>query len=243
MKALYWFWFLIIQIDITLLILMALGLIMRRKKLVKYSLILFFSLYFLPLGKLGIYWLESKYKNQTAPNLQKLAPYGAIYLGGAITGNQKGAPKKRAIYNEAAPRLYETIELLKEFPLNKVVITGTPNEAKNAKRVFKNMGVHQNAHFLPNALSTLDNSNNTLKNSQERKQKFLLITSAFHLYRSEMLFKKAGWTNIVPYPTNFFYGFNNPLVNLSEYLDGRNIRAYKIFIKEIAGIVNFKILQ
>ena len=239
---LYSIWFLIINLDITFLLLAILSLIVfKRPKLSVSFVCLLACLHFISLGKWGIYYLENKVQAKNyfkAKNTDKEIQ-GFVYLGGDIKkGIQEYAPKGHALYNEAGPRLIEFAEIAIKRPELPIIVTGTLEEAGNTAKVLQSLNLKNKVSPYANADSTVDNAQNTLiTNMHIRKRTWVIVTSAFHMYRSIKIFSKNGWEDLIPYPVNYFFGNLNPFTKLEEYFDGRNLTAWKVFSKELAGIM------
>jgi uncharacterized SAM-binding protein YcdF (DUF218 family) len=67
---------------------------------------------------------------------------------------------------------------------------------------------------------------------------YLLVTSAFHMRRSLMIFKKAG-INVVPYPSNYLGSEVNFAPN--NFLPEANtLSNWEYYTKEVVGyVVNY----
>lgn len=137
---------------------------------------------------------------------------GIIVLGGAI-----GTTRGMTSMNEAAARMTDSAALALKHPGARLVFTGgdgsllenTPDgeaktEAQAARQFYLSLGIPASQIIVE------DKSRNTRENAiltkplldQKPGQRWLLITSAWHMPRSVGIFRQAG-IDIVPYPVDF----------------------------------------
>lgn len=131
---------------------------------------------------------------------------GIIILGGSVSlrnENGVGAPEP----NNAADRLFAAAELARRFPAARVVVSGGPigrdgwAEADSVSAYLQALGVD------PGRLTLERESANTFENAAYAarllhptpQQRWLLVTSAFHMPRAIGAFRAAGFrTQAVP---------------------------------------------
>jgi uncharacterized SAM-binding protein YcdF (DUF218 family) len=129
------------------------------------------------------------------------APDGIIVLGGAIDAS---GPR-----NE---RLVVVPELLRRYPNARILFSGGSGalidpgdaEASFAARLLENFGIARNRITLE------DRSRNTVENAVFSKaivqpkpgERWLLVTSAYHMPRAIGVFRKAGFP-VEPYPVDW----------------------------------------
>lgn len=188
-----------------------------------------------PLGRLIMTNLENKIER---PELPKHID-GLILLGGTINGPmtlERGEP----VQNMAGTRLYEFIELAIAHPEAKVLVTGTPLESDLAVQTLHKFGIASDRILLEKeSRSTIDNVNKSYEIAHPKEgETWVMVTSAFHLYRASILFKKKNW-NVIPYPVNYLTSgkYNSRLF----IPDGLNSIAWHTGMKEYAGITALKI--
>jgi len=166
-----------------------------------------------PLGNALILPLEDRFPraNLDAPP----APTGFIVLGGAedrLVEVARGAPA----VNEAGERLLETVVLARKFPEAGIAFSGgdagilykADSEAVGAAALLKDMGV------APDRLILEGGSRDTYENAVYLKseldklgllgpgQRWVLITSAFHMPRAMGAFRAAGF-EVEPWPVDY----------------------------------------
>jgi uncharacterized SAM-binding protein YcdF (DUF218 family) len=136
---------------------------------------------------------------------------GMITLGGAVNQYSTKARGTISLTGEAE-RLTEFIALARRHPGLKLVYTGGSasltqplvKETLVAKRLFDAFGVD------PSRVTYEDQSRNTHENAifthrliaPPPGEKWLLITSAYHMPRAVGVFRKAGW-NVIPHPVSY----------------------------------------
>jgi uncharacterized SAM-binding protein YcdF (DUF218 family) len=139
------------------------------------------------------------------------APVGIVVLGGAVTADVSGARGQVAL-NEAAERMTEAVALARKYPQARIIFSGGigelfttgPPEAEVALRLFEELGVARER------IVSEDRSRNTVENAEFSKalampqpgQRWLLVTSAYHMPRAMGVFRKAGFA-VEAFPVDF----------------------------------------
>jgi len=166
---------------------------------------------FSPLGNLLLYPLESRFP---AWNAAQGAPDGIVVLGGPIDPDLSLAHDVPVI--RAAPdRIVAAAALARKYPNAKIVFSGGSSslissearEADYATTVFESLGVDKARLIMDRA------SRNTYENAVLSKQlaapkpgeRWLLVTSAFHMPRAVGLFRKVGFA-VEPCPVDWHVG-------------------------------------
>jgi uncharacterized SAM-binding protein YcdF (DUF218 family) len=169
---------------------------------------------FAPLSNWLLSPLESYASAVQAKDLGGAA--GIIVLGGAIEGRPAlgdGAPH----LNESGERMIDAVRLANRYPSLPVVFTGgsdalfsrsgSETEAELARQFFERFNI------TPPRLMLEDRSRNTRENAvltakllrPKAGQKWILVTSAFHMLRAKALFEAQGF-EILPWPVDFKTG-------------------------------------
>ena len=163
----------------------------------------------LPVGRLMLRPLEERFP---PPALDAgPAPTGIVVLGGAID-QLIGAARGQVTMGEAGTRLTTGAALTRRFPGAILVYTGGSNalvdtvegEAQDARRLWMDLGID------PGRIRIEDASRNTEENARLTRdllhpgagQRWLLVTSAYHMPRSVGLFRAAGF-DVVPVPVDY----------------------------------------
>ena len=151
----------------------------------------------------------------TTPDLKPTQKYKyAIVLGGMTWYD---ARQDKPQFLRSADRLFQTLPLLGDKQIQKLIITGgsgsinhpEEKEAAILKRYLLKCGYADSTIIIENeSRNTRENALFTkhLMDSLHIQDSTLFITSAFHLRRAKGCFNKAGIKNIVLYPTDRYSG-------------------------------------
>ena len=166
----------------------------------------------------------------------------AIVLGGFSSSDRMGG----GYFNPSADRFLQGVKLLANKKAGHILITGgngnlAPGgfrEGLWVQKQFKDFNIADSLVLIES------NSRNTIENARFTKQllershlapPYLLITSAFHMPRSLMIFKKMG-INVVAYPANYIVRGNKVLP--ADFIpDAGVLSNWNIYIKELVGYV------
>ena len=212
-----------------------------RKFLLAYILIVVIF----PTGTLMLYSLESKYMHQVnefndidgilvlsgMENTYMTDEYGQFYLEGSQS------------------RIIESIRLQKKHPNARIIFSGGSGDyfSKNVTNSIPKQFYEEFA-FDPKMMNFESQSTNTYENIINSKtlikpkddEKWILITSAFHMNRSINTAANLKW-ELTPYPVDFKLSkdlFREILkFNLFE-----NIKHFQIASHEILGIMIYKLM-
>ena len=169
--------------------------------------LLFILIALFPIGEWLLYPLESRF--QTNPALPEKID-GIIVLSGAENAELSSIWKQVEL-NAAAERDLTFIRLAKRFPDAKLIFTGgsgslTKQEYKGAdiaEKLFKQLDFDTTKIiFERKSRNTYENiiySKNIIK--PKAKEKWILITTAWHLPRSVGISCKANWP-VIPFPVD-----------------------------------------
>jgi uncharacterized SAM-binding protein YcdF (DUF218 family) len=186
---------------------------------------------FLPLGKLLILPLEQRFPPWDA---SRGAPDGIVVLGGAIDPDLSAA-HGQAVFTRSADRIVATAILARQYPKARIVFSGgnanlladdSAKEADYALSALEELGVAKE-RLMAERLSR-----NTVENAEFVKtvanpkagERWLLVTSAFHMPRSIGLFRRAGFP-VEAYPVDWrasqskAFSFSSVAINGLERTD------------------------
>ena len=137
----------------------------------------------------------------------------------------------------AINRLVEGIRHYKNLENTKLIVSGYGGFDKNShaymqEKLAISLGVN------PADIIRLDTPKDTQEEAVETKKiiadnKVILVTSAFHMKRSALLFQKEG-LNIIPSPTSHLA---YEATSLSSYIEASNIRKSEMAIHEYLGLM------
>jgi uncharacterized SAM-binding protein YcdF (DUF218 family) len=198
------------------------------RRLAFLSLIVLAILGFSPVGNALIIPLEDRFPPWDAA---RGPPDEIIVLGGAIDGLGRS---NEVVLNEAAERLTVVPELVRRYPNARILFSGSSNgvEAKFVER----LGISRDRVILE------DRSRNTAENAvyskaigqPKRGERWLLVTSAYHMPRAIGVFRKVGFP-VEPYPVDWHTrGAEDALRPIPAVSDG--LRQTDIAVHEWVGL-------
>jgi uncharacterized SAM-binding protein YcdF (DUF218 family) len=190
------------------------GLVMMQRKrtaragrgVVAAALVLLLAFGLLPFGKLLMVPLEERFPPWDAA---RGTPDGIVVLGGAIDPDVADRPGSGL--NEAAERITAAIGLARRYPAAKILYSGgnilpSPgaSEARAAAALFESFGIPASRLVLE------DQSRTTAENAAFSRllvmpkpgERWLLVTSAWHMPRAVGAFRKAGFP-VEAYPVDY----------------------------------------
>lgn len=164
---------------------------------------------FSPVGRLLILPLEERFPPWDP---SRGVPDGIVVLGGSIDPDLSAA-RGRPVLDHSADRIVATAALARQYPKARIVFSGgnanliaddSAKEADYALSVLESLGVAKER------LAAERLSRNTIENAEFVKaianpkagERWLLVTSAFHMPRSIGLFRKAGF-KVEAYPVDW----------------------------------------
>jgi len=191
------------------------------RRLLMISAVLLAIAGFSPLGKLLLYPLEQRFSPWDA---SRGAPDGIIVLGGGIDPDLSAA-HGRAAFIRAADRIVAAAALARKYPNARILYSGgnanligddSAKEADYAVLALESLGIARERVTMERR------SRNTQENAEFSKaiakpsdgERWLLVTSAFHMPRSVGLFRKAGFA-VEPYPVDWRAGSTAKLLSFS----------------------------
>ena len=199
---------------------------------------------FSPLGNWLLYPLEQRFPPWDA---ERGVPDGIIVLGGSIEP-ELSAARGRAALTHAADRMIAAAALARRYPNARIVFSGgnanlvsddTAKEADYALSLFESLGI-------PRERLTMERrSRNTQENAEFSKvlvnpkdgERWLLVTSAYHMPRSVGLFRKAGFA-VEPYPVDWRVGESSDLLKFAPVaVDG--LERTDIAMREWIGLTAY----
>ena len=214
------------------------------RRLAAASLILLAVLGLTPVGNALILPLEQRF-----PAWQEggRPPDGIVVLGGALDAVVAGARQDVAL-NEAAERMTEVAALAKKYPAARIVFSGGSgqlvfqgaNESDLALRLFDSFGIARSR------IAVDDRSRDTVENARFSKavaapkpgERWLLVTSAYHMPRSIGSFRGAGFA-VEAYPVDWrTRGLSDLLRPFANVGDG--LRRTDTAAREWVGLVIYR---
>jgi uncharacterized SAM-binding protein YcdF (DUF218 family) len=175
-------------------------------------------------------------------------PDGIIVLGGAISPDVSAARGAVAL-DEAAERITATAELARRYPNARIVFAGGSNalvfeegaEAAFAVRELEALGV---AH---DRIAAEEQSRNTIENAVFSRlianpkpgERWLLVTSAYHMPRAMAVFRAAGFP-VEPYPVD--WRTRGPIDAVRPFVSlGDGLRRTDTAVHEWVGLLAYRL--
>jgi uncharacterized SAM-binding protein YcdF (DUF218 family) len=214
------------------------------RKLLIGSIVLLAICGFSPLGNWLLYPLEQRFPPWDAA---RGAPDGIIVLGGGIESDVSAA-RGTAAFNSSAGRIIAAAGLARRYPNARIVYSGgnanlvsddTAKEADYAVAVFESLGISRDRVVPERA------SRNTFENAEFSKsvaapkngERWLLLTSAYHMPRSIGIFRKIGFA-VEPYPADWRVAGTADLLNFSVH-SIETLGRTELALREWMGLVAY----
>jgi uncharacterized SAM-binding protein YcdF (DUF218 family) len=200
---------------------------------------------FSPLGYILLYPLEQRFPVWDAAHG---GPDGIVVLGASINAEMSAA-HGIPVVGAAPDRLIAAAALAHRYPNARIVFTGgsanllsnDAREADFATAIFESLGIARSRVLLERR------SRNTYENALFSKQvaapkpgeRWLLVTSAYHMPRSMGLFRKAGFA-VEAYPVDWQVGGRDYFLALENIaIDG--LGRTDIGVREWMGLVAYRL--
>ena len=212
-------------------------------RLVVGSLVLLAVIGLSPVGNALIVPLEDRFPPWDD---RRGAPHGIVVLGGAISPDISHARNTVAL-NEAAERLTVVADLAKRYPDARIIFSGGSAallfeerpEAEYALRLLETLGVPP-GRVIPESKSrnTVENARFSRELAQPKPgERWLLVTSAYHLPRSVGVFRQAGFP-VEAYPVDWRTRGSADILRPFATL-GDGLRRTDTAVREWVGLVAY----
>jgi uncharacterized SAM-binding protein YcdF (DUF218 family) len=226
-------------------VLMATRFARAGRRVVVFAVIVLAIVGWSPLGNAIILPLEERFPPWDA---SRGAPTGIICLGGALDTVVSPVRGEVAL-NEAAERMTTMAELARRFPDARIVFSGGSGrllysgatESELAERLFVSFGIEKSRITLE------DKSRDTAENARfardivkpKPNERWLLVTSAYHMPRAVALFREAGFA-VEAFPVDYrTRGAVDMLRPFSTLGDG--LRRTDTAVREWAGLIVYRL--
>jgi uncharacterized SAM-binding protein YcdF (DUF218 family) len=217
------------------------------RKIVTASILLLAVCAFSPLGNLLLYPLESRFPLWDAA---RGAPDGIVVLGGPIDADLS-VVHNTPVIRSAAGRIVAAAALARRYPNARIIFSGgSPDlfandarEADYAGQIFEGLGIPKDRLMMERR------SRNTYENavfskaiaSPKEGERWLLVTSAYHMPRAIGLFRKAEFA-VEPYPVDWRVG--NDAADILSFsnvaVDG--LGRTDVALREWMGLVAYRVV-
>jgi len=170
---------------------------------------------------------------------------GVIVLGGAINSDLSARTGELQV-SDSAERLLSFMELGLRYPKAKLVFSGgSPNvmddsarEADYAQALYTKLGFDvSRILFERDSRNTVENARfSKLLAAPSAEEKWLLVTSAYHMPRAVGVFRAIDWA-VIPYPVDYGVALESPY-EPAGLLDGLN--GVQWGIREWLGLIYYR---
>ena len=201
---------------------------------------------FSPVGNLLLLPLESRFPPADAA--QGAPPDGIVVLGGPIDADLSAAHGMPVI-TSSPDRIVAAAVLARKYPNARIVFSGGSSslisneqrEADYAAALFESLGIDKTRLIVDR------DSRNTYENAVFGKkiaapkpgERWLLVTSAFHMPRAVGLFRKVGFP-VEPYPVDWRVGRGADVFAFTQFsLDG--LLRTDVGVREWLGLVAYRL--
>ncbi|MGL4322650.1 MAG: YdcF family protein [Beijerinckiaceae bacterium] len=176
-------------------------------------------------------------------------PAGIIVLGGSVDASVSFHRNAGIELNEAGDRVMAMLALARTYPQAKIIFTGGQGallqqdgiEADEVRLKIAQYGLPvERVIFENQSRTTRENATETRKLVQPRPgERWLLVTSAWHMPRSIATFRHAGF-NVEAYPVDFRTAGPQ---SMREFFSetSRGLRRFDIAVREWAGLTGYRL--
>lgn len=200
---------------------------------------------FSPIGNVMLAVLESRIPSWTQSDI---APDGILVLGGVLDEDLSAA-HNRPVLGSGVDRIVAGAQLARRYPNARVVYSGgspklypgQASEADYASSVFEACGV------APSRVLIEARSRNTWENAvfsreliePRNHERWLLVTSAFHMPRAVGIFRKIGFT-VEPVPVDWrTAGLSDPFRLPGSFAGG--LSRLDLALREWMGLIVYRL--
>ena len=200
----------------------------------------------------GNSWLLNVYARDWQPKpvvLNESKPLSCGIVAGGFASPDASA---HGYFNSAADRFIEIMKLYKTGKIQNILLSGgngkpdahSFREGAWVKGQLVQMGVPDSVVFTEDRSSnTAENAMNTkqLLDSLQLKPPYLLVTSAYHMPRASLIFKKAG-LDVIEYPCNYTDGMGG--TEFGDFIPRPSVlMGWDTYLKETFGYWWYKVSQ
>ncbi|MDA9443516.1 membrane protein [Bradyrhizobium sp. CCBAU 51745] len=237
---------LLVELGIIAVVLMATRFARFGRKLAVSTLVLLALAAFSPLGNLLLYPLESRFPPWDP---SRGAPDGIIVLGGSVDTDLSAAHRTPVVAH-AADRLLAPAELARRYPKARIVFTGgsanlvstDAREADYSVPILEGIGIPKERLVVErNSRNTYENAIFTKRLVQPKPgERWLLVTSAFHMPRSMGIFRKAGF-DVEAYPVDWRMGGPDDLFSFTN-ISADGLGRTDVAVREWIGLLAYRLM-
>ncbi|MCH9808419.1 MAG: YdcF family protein [Alphaproteobacteria bacterium] len=202
---------------------------------------------FLPIGNYLVLPLEQRFANEQLPTAAQ--PVAGIIILGGFEDGWVSAGREGLAINEAAERLTEGVRLARRWPQAKVVFTGGvgglivrgTDAAGPVGKYLEDVGIARDRIKLePRARNTQENATFAKDLLKPRSgQRWLLVTSAYHMPRSIGVFRAAGF-GVIAAPVDYRTRDSRDLVRMFSSIPA-GLERFDLGVREWIGLIGYRL--
>ena len=198
----------------------------------------------LPISSWAIAPLENRFPQPILPEQIE----GIVVLGGGVNPTIADARQQISV-PEASERLFEAVSLARRYPTARIIVSGGEasiipkglSEANAMRNVLIEAGVNSaRIETESTSRNTYENAVNTHQLAQPKPdEKWLLVTSGWHMPRAVGCFRNVGWA-VLPYPVD--YRTTKEIGNLANFVMVKEFLRLDLATKEWIGLFVYRLL-
>jgi uncharacterized SAM-binding protein YcdF (DUF218 family) len=175
---------------------------------------------------------------------------GVIVLGGAVQAEESFG-RKQLMVNEAGERVIALADLARRYPAARIVFSGgggtlMTDEAPEADalgRFINTLGISRERVLFENrSRTTFENALYTRRLVEPKAgERWLLVTSAWHMPRAVGCFRKAGFP-VTAYPVDFRTRGPSDAWRTFTFIS-EGLRRLDLAAKEWAGLIGYRLAE
>ena len=240
------FLFLLVQPTMVCLGMLGIGLALGRRRLAVAGFLSLLVIGFSPLSYMLLLPLEDRFPR---PRLEQVGTISGIIILGGFEDAYSTQARGTLIVGDAAERLTEGVLLAHRLPHARVIFSGgsatiinaSPSAAGAVASYIIGTGIAADRVILESASrNTRENATMTYAVVQPKPgERWLLVTSAFHMPRSMGVFRKAGF-DVIAWPVDYrTTGFSDVTRATGTLAEGTY--HVDISVKELIGLIVYRL--
>jgi len=192
--------------------------------------------------------LENRFPKLEADSVERAD--AVIVLSGMLreSRSKRGDPE----WGEGVDRFEAGVQLMKAGKAPLLILTGgrmpwsnrTQTEGDELRAAAIARGIAENAIVVTGEVhNTAEEAEAIHQIAMERKlQRLILVTTAWHMPRAEMLFRRAG-VDVVPYPVDYYTRYMESRTMLDLVPQASGMLNTEIALREFYGLAYYRVIK
>jgi uncharacterized SAM-binding protein YcdF (DUF218 family) len=238
--------FMLVQPSLVCLAMVATGLVMRRHRLIATGFVMLLIIGFSPLSFLMLMPLEDRFPR---PRLDQVGEISGIIILGGFEDAYGTMARGVLTMGDAAERLTEGVLLAHRLPRARVIFAGgsatildaSPSAATAVADFIVGTGIAQDRVILESvSRNTRENAMMTHEIVKPKPgERWLLVTSAFHMPRAMGVFRQAGF-EVIAWPVDYRTTGRGDATRTTGSL-GEGTYHVDVGTKELIGLIVYRL--